>query len=202
MERFIDPLGLPFRFYAILRRNEEVAVKCPKCKGLAYISQGECGLMVKCTSCFHQEKEPEAYRCSASGVCAVCERWFNEQVTDHKQQTQKAIRIACPHCSAVNQVPLRRALTYTGCYSDFRDERDPVFQLELYYLDYFRSKPVWAANWEHLNYLIRYISADLREKPAGVIKRTASHSLPAYMKDAKNREAIVKLLYKLQQKDM
>lgn len=202
MVRFVDPLYLLYGFNAIMHRNEQVAVKCPKCSGLANISKGERGFMVRCTVCFHQEMEPEAYRCTASGICEVCERWFNEQVTDQKQQTQKAVRIACPHCSAVNQVVLRKALTYTGCYSDFRNERDPVFQLELYYLDYFRGKPVWAANREHLSYLISYISAELREKPTAVIKRTASHSLPKYMKDAKNREAIVKLLHKLQCKDM
>ncbi|SYX85061.1 hypothetical protein [Paenibacillus alvei] len=202
MERFEDPLGLPFRFYAILRRNERVAVKCPKCNGLAHISQGEQGVVVNCTACFHQEKAPEAYRYTASGMCTVCERWFNEEVTDHKQQTHKAVHIACPHCAAVNQVPIRKLAAYSGCCLDFRNERDPIFQLELYYLDYFRGKPVWAANREHLNYLISYISAELREKPAAVIKRTASHSLPKYMKEAKNREAIVKLLHKLQRIDM
>ena len=54
-------------------------------------------------------------------------------------------------------------------------------------------------NREHLAYLIDYLSADLREKPLGRAKKTQSDSLPTFMKTAKNRERIVKLLKKLQE---
>ena len=101
----------------------------------------------------------------------------------------------------MNQVPLRRTLTRTGYYFDIRQGRDPVFHLELYYLDMFRGKPVWGLNRDHLNYLIAYISAGLREKPDNGMKRTASHTLPAYMKEAKNRAAMVKTLRGLLHKE-
>ncbi|WP_019418920.1 hypothetical protein [Paenibacillus sp. OSY-SE] len=201
MGRFEDEPGYKYAFSSVLYRREQVAVKCARCGGLAYIFKGEHANEVKCTTCFYHEKEPESYRYSASGVCEACEKWFNEDMTDKKQLTQKVIHIRCPHCSAMNQVPLRRTLKYAGCYSDIRHERDPVFNLELYYLDYFRGKPVWAVNRAHLNYLIAYISADLREKPGNGMKRTASHTLPRYMKEAKNREAMVKTLRRLQLKD-
>ena len=54
-------------------------------------------------------------------------------------------------------------------------------------------------NREHLAYLIDYLSADLREKPLGRAKKTQADHLPAFMKTAKNRERIVKLLKKLQE---
>jgi hypothetical protein len=78
--------------------------------------------------------------------------------------------------------------------------KDPIFQLQLYFLDYYRGKPVWALNRIHLNYLLSYISAELREKPASGMMRTASHSIPRYIKDAKNRQSILKILQKLQHK--
>ena len=77
--------------------------------------------------------------------------------------------------------------------------REPYFGLELWFLTSFQGKPVWALNREHLAYLIDYLSADLREKPLGRAKKTQSDSLPTFMKTAKNRERIVKLLKKLQE---
>ena len=66
--------------------------------------------------------------------------------------------------------------------------------------DLIPGKPVWALNREHLAYLIDYLSADLREKPSGSQKKTQADHLPTFMKTAKNRERIVKLLKKLQEK--
>ena len=66
------------------------------------------------------------------------------------------------------------------------------------YLD-FQGKPAWALNREHLAYLIDYLSADLREKPMGRAKKTQADHLPTFMKTAKNRERIVKLLKKMQE---
>ena len=78
--------------------------------------------------------------------------------------------------------------------------REPYFGLELWFLTSFQGKAVWALNREHLAYLINYLSADLREKPPGRAKMTQADHLPTFMKTAKNRERIVKLLKKLQEK--
>ena len=63
----------------------------------------------------------------------------------------------------------------------------------------FQGKPVWALNREHLAYLIDYLSADQREKPLGIPRKTQADHLPTFMKTAKNRERIVKLLKKMQE---
>ena len=62
-----------------------------------------------------------------------------------------------------------------------------------------QGKPVWSLNREHLAYLIDYLSADLREKPLGIPRKTQADHLPTFMKTAKNRERIVKLLKKMQE---
>ena len=89
------------------------------------------------------------------------------------------------------------AFSYIG---EIRDGREPYFGLELWFLTSFQGKPVWALNREHLAYLIGYLSADLREKPMGRAKMTQADHLPTFMKTAKNRERIVKLLRQMQEK--
>ena len=81
--------------------------------------------------------------------------------------------------------------------ADIQNGREPYFGLELWFLTSFQGKPVWALNREHLAYLIDYLSADLREKPPGRAKKTQADHLPTFMKTAKNRERIVKLLKKM-----
>ena len=88
------------------------------------------------------------------------------------------------------------AFSYIG---EIRDGREPYFDMELWFLTSFQGKPVWALNREHLAYLIDYLSADLREKSPGSPKKTQADHLPTFMKTAKNRERIVKLLKKLQE---
>ena len=80
------------------------------------------------------------------------------------------------------------------------DDEDSSEVLELWFLTSFQGKPVWALNREHLAYLIDYLSADLREKPPGRAKMTQADHLPTFMKTAKNRERIVKLLRQMQEK--
>lgn len=93
--------------------------------------------------------------------------------------------------------------TAKGVYAggEIRNGCEPYFGLELWFLDYFDNKPVWAVNREHLAYLIEYLSADLRERPAGykyTSTKTQADHLPSFMKTAKNRERIIKILRDMQ----
>ncbi len=69
----------------------------------------------------------------------------------------------------------------------------------MYFQTSYRGKTVWALNREHLQYLIDYLSAEIRIPQAENCNtvRSQSDTLPAFMKSAKNREGIVKLLTKL-----
>ena len=96
------------------------------------------------------------------------------------------IQVKCPKCHGAGVVTADDDNAYFRC-------------LELWFLTSFQGKPVWALNREHLAYLIDYLSADLREKPMGRAKKTQADHLPTFMKTAKNRERIVKLLKKMQE---
>ncbi|AWB43636.1 hypothetical protein DCC85_04955 [Paenibacillus sp. CAA11] len=201
MHRFVDELGNRFSYEYILYHGGRIDTVCPVCRSLAHVYKEETGeAAARCTKCTYRAAEEPSYRYSANGVCSKCALWFNEELLDKRQFTQKYVHHLCPHCSSLNQVSVHRVPTYRSYHGEIRQGREPIFKLELYFLAYFKGKPVWAMNREHLNYLLAYISADIRQKPTGPVKRTPSYSLPKYMKEAKNREAMVKILNQLQRK--
>lgn len=51
---------------------------------------------------------------------------------------------------------------------------------------------LWANNTDHLAYLERYVAAGLRERPPG--PAPLSWKLPAWMKDAKNRQEVLRAM--------
>ena len=76
--------------------------------------------------------------------------------------------------------------------------QEPFFGYRLHYLTTVRGRVVWAVNRDHLEYLIGWIGARLRQKtPDGIRHRTQSHTLPTFMTAAGNRDAVVKALTKL-----
>jgi len=93
---------------------------------------------------------------------------------------------------------IARGFRYIG---EIQNACEPFFGFELWFLTYFHDNPVWALNRTHLAYLIDYLSAGLREKPSGskMLATQADH-LPTFMKTAKNRNRIVKLLKNMQQR--
>ena len=109
------------------------------------------------------------------------------------------LHVVCPYCGATMSGKVHKTAEAFSYSAEIRGGKEPWFGLELWFLTSFQDKPVWALNREHLAYLIGYLSADLREKPAGKnVRRTQADHLPTFMKTAKNRERIVKLLKKLQ----
>jgi hypothetical protein len=77
-----------------------------------------------------------------------------------------------------------------------RDGIEPFFGYPLFYQTGFSGKLIWAINREHLVYMIDYLEANLREK-SGYRCRMQSSVLPKFMKLAKNRARVVKVLCRL-----
>lgn len=203
MKRFKDPVGMPYSVYAILSGGSEIIVKCAHCEGPASIrylpDQQE--VVMRCSHCLYQTVHQPRYAYSAAAVCTHCERWFNQPLHNRQQFGQKKVHFPCPYCHTINRAEVRKQETGYWQMPEIHQGRDPYFGLELYFMDYYRGQQVWALNREHLSYLLDYISADLRENSMYFqIIRTASHPLPKYMKEAKNRDGIVRLLRKMQNK--
>lgn len=88
---------------------------------------------------------------------------------------------------------------YCGYYEQVKEGYESIFGLELWFLSSFDNKSIWALNREHLDYLIEYLGAELREDPV-LGRRTQADELPTFMKLGKNRDKIVKVLKQMQEK--
>ncbi|MCL2014617.1 MAG: hypothetical protein FWG68_00035 [Defluviitaleaceae bacterium] len=193
-----------------------ICVACPKCGGMGVVKGEErhekywvyCKIVrFKCTSCYHSEKydsEENVHKVHrARTFCEKCEKHIS-LVIDKSQHGHKVLNIVCPHCGAI--IPTKIQIVEQGkgyMYQPSVNLRglsatDNTFGYELYFLSAYKGRPVFATNRLHLQYLIDYIGADLRKKPyrlGGISRR-----VPGFMKLAKNREEILRILRRLQEK--
>ncbi len=177
-----------------------IAVKCPKCQGLGVVKTDGYKAYFKCPNCATAlTKERTNYRCDVHNQCPKCGRYYRVDIAEESKQHFPALRVACPFCGHMTAGKVHRTRQGFTYYSEVQNGREPFFGFELWFLAYLGRKAVWALNREHLNYLIDYLSADLRQKPAGYFSQHAqADHLPTFMKTAKNRERIVKLLQGMQ----
>ena len=76
---------------------------------------------------------------------------------------------------------------------------DSYFGLPLWLIDNFRGNIFWALNYDHLEYLKNYITADIRERN-NRIGWTMVEKLPEWMKSGKNRIKLTKVITDLEKK--
>ena len=178
-----------------------IQVKCPKCHGTGVVTADEDNAYFRCLSCGHQvARDRTIYRYDVHNQCKNCGRYYRVDIEDEERQHFSVLHVACPYCGTTMPGEVHKTAEAFSYIGEIRDGREPYFGLELWFLTSFQGKPVWALNREHLAYLIGYLSADLREKPPGRAKMTQADHLPTFMKTAKNRERIVKLLRQMQEK--
>jgi hypothetical protein len=101
------------------------------------------------------------------------------------------VQVTCPACSHECAVTLKveRRVPHDRAI-------DPHFGLPLLLLASTRHGQVWAYNVRHLKELQSYIAAKLRER-RGVGNSTMFSRLPAWMKVAKHRSELLKVLSRL-----
>jgi transcription elongation factor Elf1 len=207
MKRFND-----YDYWRFSGYNSYFAVRCPRCGAEASVTiappEGEDAdkkwlwhrgkIAFKCGGCGAIErKEPVIYRYTADAFCSDCERAFSADVTQIWRTESKA-HIPCPRCGRMRLGAVRKIACDYYNSMVIKDGRDPHFGYELFYRGEFKGKLVWAINAEHLQYLIDYISADLRiDAPKRYGAKSQSDHLPTFMKIAKNRRATLKVLSKM-----
>lgn len=197
MKRFSDAGFYEFTPYTVSQTG--IWVKCPACGGRGIVTSDYPDAEFRCTSCGAiKHKDLGNYRLSVHAQCKKCGKFFREDVSeDHKGN---AAHVACPACGAVVSGKIERVHKHNWHFYDVAAEnsREPFFGYEIWFSGELDGKPVWALNREHLDYLINYLGAEIREKSVP-IRHQADH-LPKFMKLAKNRDAIVKLLEKMREK--
>lgn len=187
----------------------DMVVICPKYgkAGIVHFNK-ECNIAsFQCEVCY-TKKEIIPYGNYAFEVTAQCTssgKYFRLPMPKSKIHGAK-IKVKCPYCKEVvigNVSDNRNRQTVV--FNNIQNAEDPYFHYPLYFQASFRGKTIWALNRKHLQYLIDFLSADIRTVPPNYYNtnktmRSQSDILPTFMKTAKNRDGIVKLLIKLQMK--
>lgn len=191
-----DPGNNIFNYY------NNIKVNCPKCNESAVVSKPGKTLFepvkLHCSSC-HYTKESDLVKWNSEikVICISCSERIviQEENVEHQRES---VNVKCPHCKTSQKTNPR----YTNSQvitSPVYNGKDPFFQLPLWYTANFKGEQFWALNQDHLLDLKEYIGAKLRKRHDGSFSSMLER-LPTWMKEAKNREALLKLIQKLEGK--
>jgi hypothetical protein len=185
--------------------SDTIYVKCPKCYSLGLVNAtlqnknlaivNTANKYFHCSKCSYTINEHKTWYGFFVGKilqnCKSCgsNLGFKMKPTKTKTITQK---VTCNICTNENEYEI-----YWEKY--FQNKAiDPHFGLDLWLQTNIKSNVLWLYNLEHLEFLKEYVSSKLRED-SGRNKYSLITNLPQWIKDAKNRELIVKKLTKLKE---
>lgn len=198
-QRFKDVPYLTFSTHSTSATG--IWAKCPHCSALGMVRVDDNYASFVCHSCSYQLcRERTCYLYDVHTHCSNCERYYRVDISDHACHNRAILKVKCPYCGALNAGKVHKMAHGYQYSAPIKHGHEPFLGLELWFLASFKGKLVWALNREHLNYLISYIGAELREKErfVGAPCKVQSDLLPAFMKSAKNRTALLKLLQRMQ----
>ncbi|UUF12691.1 MULTISPECIES: hypothetical protein [Flavobacterium] len=200
MERFQDENKWLRNF------DDEISVKCPKCESKSAIIKklkddckcGRCKSMYfECKQCFSKSKPP-IFKYVAYGkiYCSKCFEKFEFESRAFKIKPL-IYKTRCPHCNFQEEVKPKINEIKIESKLDDGLVRDTWYNLPLWFQKEIDGNIFWAYNQDHIDYLERYIQAGLRERNSKVnyTSSLVAH-LPQFVKAAKNREKLLKILKK------
>lgn len=171
-------------------------VECPQCHSRAEVVLGPEGTpRVSCLACAHVHEgfapPSEAFvEQSKRARCSRCNEWLGEAKVLYRACDDE-LDILCA-CGAVRTKRLPRRWL-------IGQPVDPYLRLPLWLQCAVGAETLWAYNHEHLDFLHRYLSGTLRKRAPNE-KWSLATRLPAWMKSAKRRDAVLKGLARLQQR--
>ncbi len=179
--------------------SRQILVQCPQCQKMAEVKCGENGTAkLACRNCsLVKSNHPVRYQMHLKRNCPKCGELFQLDL-DNLEKKEEKIKVTCSNCRDV-QVYEPIYMEYRVISQGFGAGKDNFFGCELWLQTDFRGNVFWANNAEHLAYLKKYIQAKIRERNnrKGF---TLVEKLPTFIKSAKNREALLKEIIKLEKK--
>lgn len=181
----------------------EILVECPKCRKRAMVTRDDPKSLLskrtlKCPNCFHSENgRKESFSVELKCHCSNCSSEIDVKIPNVNEK-KSTIAIKCSNCGET-KVYEPRNIEQHWKYQDTGKPSEFYFGLPLWLSDNFKGNDFWAFNYDHLEYLKEYISADLREKN-GRTHWTLVEKLPEWMRSAKNRGKLIKLITELERK--
>ena len=200
MERFQDENKWLGNFY------NEIFVKCPKCESRANVKSvpkkdcecGKCITMIfECKDCFYKIDEP-IYQYVAYGK-EYCNNCFEKFEYESQALKEKPLmyKTKCPHCNFQEEWKTKAYRVRKESKQDVGLVKESWYNLPLWFQKEVGDNIFWAYNQDHIDYLERYIQADLRERNSKVNYSSSLVSrLPQFVKAAKSREKLLKILRK------
>lgn len=133
---------------------------------------------------FHQNVAVHCPACTAKAFATV-------------DYTARKARLSCLHCGFSKDASTEGKIGNTK--AGIQMAAHLYFDASLWYRSPFRNDVFFAFNEEHLDYLKQYIGARLREHKDRT-HFTLLEKLPKFYHDARNRDALLKLIGKLEKK--
>ncbi|WP_239255889.1 hypothetical protein [Listeria ilorinensis] len=202
-KRFTDLTPYQFDYYQVLR-NEEILVTCKNGAHPAYLTERSGEKKLFCPTCAYRnsvqiDHHPHIihtfryrFKCRS---CGKFDRY------DKNSRALLAISRRCPACQQENQPISTEKVTSQLAEPVARYLKkgiDPWTAQPLYFQDTIRGEIFFAYNRRHLTYLKKYVESDLRERPVFPVAKTAGHTLPKSLKQAKNRMQLLQKIEKLE----
>ena len=178
-----------------------IAVTCPVCQKMASVlSDGKvwrpCNTKLFCENCrLVETKGNNRWYGPMIGLvkrrCYQCGRRLKKNIKGPKHSYQ--YNLVCPGCGCEMLEPIvwTRQFKPTAC--------DPHFGLRLWFVGSVKGNEFWAYNREHLAFLKNYVSAKVRVREPNLNSSLVSR-LPTWMLSAKNRQAVIREISKLERK--
>jgi transcription elongation factor Elf1 len=179
----------------------EFTVDCPRCQHEAVISTGSPysfeNARLTCSHCNHSEKAVDLifYKMSVRAHCDNCGKGINK-VIPHSKEKVDGFAISCAVCGAT-RIYRARNEEYSRTYDKGLQGADPIFGLPLRLQSDVKGNLLWAYNRLHLREIKTYVKARLRERQT-TTHTTMVERLPTFVTEAKNREAVLKAIEKME----
>lgn len=200
MERFQDENKFLRNF------ANEVFVKCPKCDSKSTVRSepadrcncGHCYTKIfECKHCFYKLEKP-VYQYIAYGnpYCSNCFEKYDFESQQLKEKPEK-YKAKCPHCNFQEEwkPKIKEVLQKSEAVNGLVKEQ--YYDLPLWFQKEVNGEVLWGYNQDHIAYMEKYIKANLRERNnKGSSNGTMISRLPKFVKEAKNREKLLKIIEK------
>ena len=178
---------------ALSQLRGEVDVRCPSCDNHAVVrrSTDDRSAKVTCGACSFAADETAGWlgpvRGWASKRCGRCQQLVERHVPGPRHPHPVPLTCECGYRTEAD-------VTWSPAPSA---PFDPAFGLDLWFTEPFRGEVLWAYNRRHLQLLRDYVGATQRERIPNRNSSIASR-LPGWIKDAKNRDALLATIAKLE----
>jgi transcription elongation factor Elf1 len=177
--------------------HESILVVCPDC-GEDAVVKNEYNYKQATLECKHCDLKKSGldlvvYKAIIKFNCPICGHHIHNEQGNLKEKP-KNVPVKCDECDSRFSIHPKFE-KYLN--SNLREEgliHDQVFGCPYYFQEDFKGKLFWARNREHLLEMENYISSELRERLSYRMRMV--EKLPTFIKEAKNRDALLKILQK------